>query len=59
MTQTSLWTKSFEAPGPRLAVFPRDLVDAFCWGEALDAGVGSMVIVEVDPGGVGVSSVCV
>ena len=35
-----------------LVVVPRDVVNAGCRDEAADAGVGSVVIVEVEPGGV-------
>lgn len=36
-----------------LAVVPRDVVNALGWGEACDAGVGSVVIVGMQPGLVG------
>ena len=36
-----------------LDVVPRDVVNALCWGESADAGVGAVVIVVMDPGGVG------
>ena len=37
----------------RLGVVPRDVVNAVGGDEASDAGVGSVVIVEVEPVGVG------
>jgi Domain of unknown function (DUF4193) len=36
-----------------LAVVPREVVDAVGWGEASDAGVGSVVIIDVEPVGIG------
>ncbi|NIH71108.1 hypothetical protein FHX35_000778 [Auritidibacter ignavus] len=38
-----------------LVVLPREVVNAFSWGETSDAGVGSVMIVVMESGLVGIS----